>query len=97
MTEPPIRCVPVVGEPRAIFDVGWLPIESAPGDGTPVLLAVKVASEREPIVGEAYWHDSGPASYQAWWWANTGPGDYAASPVAGEVLNWMPLPAPPQD
>lgn len=71
----------------------WQPIETAPKDGTPVLVTAG------NVVGEArYYADSG--SDTGWWWANETPGDYHAEKIMfhhGEPHAWqpMPLPAPP--
>lgn len=69
----------------------WQPIETAPKDGTAILIAVG------HLVGEArFVEDEG--SELGWWWANEGPGDYHADKIElrqGQPTHWMPLPAAP--
>lgn len=70
----------------------WLDIETAPKDGTPIILAVWSYSPPEYIVGEGCWRDRG------WWWANQSESDYYADPIeemTGRVKYWQPLPPPP--
>lgn len=75
----------------------WEPIETAPKDRTPVIVAVPTKERDDHIVGEAYFdpeHDDGD-----WWWAGTGYGDYHGGPIS-EInhhmpTHWHPLPAPP--
>lgn len=65
----------------------WMPIESAPKDGTPVVLVdweqVCIISGC-PLMGACYWH----ASLGQW----VGAG---GSADVDEPTHWMPLPAPP--
>jgi len=72
----------------------WREIESAPKDGTPVIIAV---TGRETIVGEARWWEVGDDS--DWFWVGHGPGDYYGAPLSevnfGSPTHWMPLPLPP--
>lgn len=63
----------------------WQPIESAPTDGTAVL----VSDGR--YVGEAQSHDY--YGRDAWYWANVYPSDYGADEIY--PTHWMPLPTPP--
>lgn len=58
---------------------GWLPIESAPRDGTPVLVFQDCNGEPEYSVG--YFNDY----HQKWT-----DGEYTLDPT-----HWMPLPPPP--
>lgn len=68
----------------ALSPSAWQPIETAPKDGTPILVA-----HTSHCVEEAYYH-SGDKSWQS---ANTDPSDY----VSGTIYphHWMPMPAPP--
>lgn len=70
----------------------WQPIETAPKDGTSVLIAVGATGE-DKCVGEASVDtDSG-----RWWWANSH-GEYWAEEIDirwGWPTHWMPLPEPP--
>ena len=69
---------------------GWQPIETAPRDGTSVLLAVEW--KPKDVVGEAYWD----VDMEEWWWMNTSPSDSTGEFVLPDyILGWRPLPAPP--
>lgn len=77
---------------------GWKPIESAPRDRTPIIIAVPTKDRDDHIVGEAYFdpeHDDGD-----WWWAGTGHGDYHGGPISEMnhhlPTHWQPLPSPPE-
>lgn len=59
--------------------VEWRPIESAPKDGTPVLVWVAAAHGLDPFITRCAWHDD------AGWCADE----------LREVTHWMPLPAAP--
>ena len=85
----------------------WLPIETAPKDGTDVL--VLLDSSGEPVVHIAWWRSreewesngrycSGWDSVEEWegWWS------YTRTSVTQEKLDgyrlpthWMPMPTPP--
>ena len=77
---------------------GWLPIESAPKDGTDILVLLDVASVH--VVHIAWWRkegdlDDGTDEDVGWW-------SYVTNSVSQEKLEgyreplyWMPLPAPP--
>lgn len=74
----------------------WQPIETAPDDKTPVLIAVPNKDRDGYLVGEAYFD----GEHDGWWWAGTDYGDYHGGPII-EVnywppTHWMPLPEPPQ-
>lgn len=73
----------------------WRPIETAPKDGTVILVAI-TGGRRDTIV-TAYWEPD----TKEWWLANTDYDDYFASCIAeimiGEVTHWMPLPEPPKE
>lgn len=82
----------------------WKPIESAPKDGTPIIIAI-TGGPNGPIVGEARWYWEGESFEDAkkrgdWWWAGTQPEDFHHGPVSeinfGDVNHWMPLPEPPE-
>ena len=57
----------------------WQPIETAPKDGTHVLLAI---TGWDIIVGEC-------------WRGNAWIESYRGEDITGTVTNWMPLPEPP--
>lgn len=66
---------------------GWRLIETAPRDGTAVIINV------DDTVGEAYFSASDD-HHEGWWWANTSWGDYWAD-KAGNPTHWLPLPSAP--
>jgi hypothetical protein len=85
-------CLRLVSETLAAQAVekvaGWRPIESAPKDGTPVLVVENIDGRQ--VVGEAYCcHDD-----ESFYWAQESPHDY---PEPDKIFptHWMPLPSPP--
>jgi hypothetical protein len=70
----------------------WMPIESAPRDGSSVLLSDGC------YVGEGFWHD-GSGCYghrgQAGWFWECDRGDLLIADNA-PATHWMPLPEPPE-
>jgi hypothetical protein len=60
----------------------WQPKESAPKDGTRILVATT-----ERVIGLSFWL---PAS-QTWWSQQTG------RSMRDAFTHWMPIPAPPQE
>lgn len=66
----------------------WLPIESAPKDGTLIL------------VGTPFWYAACRSFNMGRWWTYAPP-LYGERPTldgrAEDPTHWMPLPAPPQD
>jgi len=85
------------GKPASETDAmgTWLPIETAPEDGTAIIVAVPKRDRDGFIIGEAYYD---PENYEGgdWWWAGTsyGNGGPISDLTCGPTL-WMPLPAPP--
>lgn len=71
----------------ALPSVGWRTIDSAPKDGTSVL----IAEESRGSSGEAYYDGD---NYR-WYWANTASGDYP-DPHEPYPTHWKPLDPPPQ-
>lgn len=82
---------------------GWRDIETAPKAETSSEPPISVILEWFNItenggctyhVGEGYWQ----ADAEAWWWANTAPGDYYSDSIeesiTGKVTRWMSLPEP---
>lgn len=62
---------------------GWQPIETAPRDGTRVLLFAPATKDRAAVVRNDYWWSQERA------WAHMRP-DHS-------YTHWRPLPAPPRD
>lgn len=74
--------------PPAVTFGEWMPIESAPKDGTRVLLHARHTAHSWPII-VAYWR-SGPRG-TGWF------GGKANHAPDGAFTHWMPLPSPPKD
>jgi hypothetical protein len=68
----------------------WMPIETAPKDGTPLLLAVVNGDPLGgiPMICAGRWTVEGP--YIFGWW-----GVAANSVCISRPTHWQPLPAPP--
>lgn len=67
----------------------WQPIETAPKDGTPIIVGVAGLDRSS---GEAHWWqgEDGRGGWQTWDGANHRRTVYATTPT-----HWMPMPAPP--
>lgn len=65
---------------------GWLPIKTAPKDGTYILVAAYY--DTKPTVSCAYW----PEADEWFWWHDQ---EYSLSENGFEARFWRPLPAPP--
>jgi hypothetical protein len=65
----------------------WQPIETAPKDGTPVLIHLNGGMTRI-----ACWKERG--AFGAGWRDPIGHAEHAA--ILGEPSHWMPLPDPPR-
>jgi hypothetical protein len=68
--------------------MAWQPIETAPKDGSLVLLAERVAGI--PLTTPGRYHED----VRGWWEMNSHPTDYADQPINAPYA-WMPLPSPP--
>jgi hypothetical protein len=77
----------------------WQPIETAPKDGTAIILAVPTEHRDGFIVGEGYF---APENLEGgdWWWAGVYHSDYYGGPISEmnhwPPSHWQPLPEPPQ-
>ncbi len=80
---------------------GWMPIESAPRDGTPILAwslgygarETKMGRYPEGSPGYAVWaRGDGPLNY-GWVWIE----EKHNSAHTWNPTHWMPLPPPPQE
>ncbi len=69
----------------------WRPIETAPRDGTPMLLFLATPS-RQDVAGGSLWLSVVIGDLQ-------GPENHVISPFGDHVgiTHWMPLPAPPEE
>lgn len=70
---------------------GWMPIETAPKDGGPILCIGSNCNCEAGTITTVEWVDYGKHSY----WSLCANGDYAASSDF-EPTHWMPMPEPPQ-
>jgi hypothetical protein len=79
---------------------GWRPIETAPKNGTPVLLWTTYSWDWAPVKAEAVtarWHYPGGIESERGYWALIQMGGYAEDDdVTGEPTHWMPLPGGPE-
>lgn len=75
----------------------WQPIESAPKDGTPVLICRPNASRKK--VCEAVWATpwDGAPDDQCYWMTPHGVAGRGYTILPTSVTHWMPLPPPPKD
>ncbi len=73
----------------------WQPIETAPKDRTPVIVAVPDKDRTGWIIGEAYFD----TDTTDWWWAGTSNDEYHDGPISDVnwhmPTHWQPLPEPP--
>jgi len=83
---------------REAMGAQWLPIESAPKDGSRIIIAV-TGGMYGAKVHEAYFCIDGEWGSD-WWLAATQPSDYYIGPISdimhGEISHWQPLPTPPR-
>lgn len=70
----------------------WRPIETAPKDGTPVLVARNLDDWWGWNVGWATWEGEGYVSG----WVSRGFGETPGNLGLAHPTHWMPLPPPPQ-
>lgn len=80
--------------PIPLPEPAWQPIETAPKDGTEILLFELLRGE-ESMIRAGYWEDQGESIHdvgEAAGWS------IADSGYIGEIrpTHWMPLPAPPE-
>lgn len=66
--------------------IGWQPIETAPKDGTSILVCDARIVDWVQVVA---WDDKGPAPYK--WALSDGPNYHVE-----RFTHWQPLPAPPE-
>jgi hypothetical protein len=74
---------------------GWMPIETAPKDGTSVLIYKPNALHKQ--VEEAYWvtpYEDCPED-RCWWSTPIGIAGRGYTILPNSVTHWMPLPPPP--
>jgi hypothetical protein len=76
-------------------DDGWQPIETAPRDGTRMLLWVAV--NEEPVIA-AWCVSRAPYRFEGWstGWETASGYDVGYASI-GDPTHWRPLPAPPQE
>ena len=84
-------------EDFGVTQAGWQPIETAPKDGTKVLVCQATDADGEPIRGESW----GVFVQVAAWWGGDDEWIVYCSLIKDpsvhvEPTHWMPLPEPPQ-
>ncbi len=77
---------------RAEQDDGWQPIETAPKDGTWVLVAGGSAEDWAPVT--MAWYALNPRTDRAYWKQNGEWDDYDLAD--DQPTHWRPLPTPPK-
>jgi len=91
----PVRAIPLYTRPAldqekvALPGDGWRPIESAPKDGTFVLL-YSPDSERNPFIGQ--WIEDNDYPDGGAWWSDC---ECSGFSIDADPTHFMPLPAPP--
>ena len=80
-----------MGPSRSTAGLGaWRPIETAPKDGTRILLVMPRGNGRhEDLVTIGYWHQPGNAALKGFWTASG-----SSSRLSS---HWMPLPGAPNE
>lgn len=72
----------------------WMPIETAPTDGTPVLI-YRPDSDRRKVL-EAFWAIEYEGAPDGYWMTPFGPLGRGYIVLPQSVTHWMPLPPPPE-
>jgi len=70
---------------------GWRPIETAPKDGSTILLAERTWGGNLVVTPGRWFEDE-----QGWWEHGSHPTDYADQRI-DHPTHWMPLPSPPEN
>lgn len=92
--------------PNEQIEKGWLPIETAPRDGTYILVCCTRRHDGSYMFDDGDYSSFGIWVHRACWWAgeNGGNGEWIVynSMVQEprchfEPTHWMPIPAPPKD
>lgn len=75
---------------------GWMPIESAPRDGSYMLLYLPDSARADIVIG--HWSEgelpNGEPDPDADWYEMVGDGGW---PIDVPITHWQPLPQPPED
>lgn len=89
-------CEIVVAAVDRVLKSEWLEIESAPRDGTKILLCRSSDADGEPITG----NDFGLFVQRAAWWDSEGWVVYCSLPCEPQLFfeptHWKPIPDPPK-
>jgi len=75
-------------------DSAWQSIRTAPRDGTRILVAVYESEQGPAEVDVVRWANPGQAHEKAWVAADSQP-NVPVTYSEGEIVGWMPMPAPP--
>lgn len=71
---------------------GWQSMDSAPLDGTNVMLAAPMGDKVRVVAG--WYYDAEESSWSGWQEVNTHPMDYHDAPIPDPFM-WRPYPLPP--
>lgn len=83
----------LTGEAATVFTVYWRPIETAPKDGTRILILEEGVYHR--IVFWATFYSPFYRGEIEGWWTGSFPGSDVTLPR--DATHWMPLPEPPEE
>ena len=90
-----LNAAPQPAAPTQVETQGWQPIETAPKDGTRILIYTPKATRQK--VQEAYWvtpWEDAPED-ECWWGTPHGPAGRGYTILTKSATHWMPLPAAP--
>lgn len=70
----------------------WQRMDSAPRDGTRILVTVRASEQGDATVDTAYWEAT--RTRESGWRAGDSSADCVIAYQQAELMGWMPLPAP---
>lgn len=92
------KCDFMLRDPDNERPVGWQPIDTAPKDGTRILICV-THEEKEPNIGVGQWYEPSKHWPGDWWWDGCSPNVEWSEPISemnfGTPTHWMQLPEAP--
>ena len=75
----------------------WQPIETAPKDGTKILLYSKTLPYYTNHMAVGFWNEIPNSEYYVGWASGMSRGFVDADEEITQVTHWMPLPNPPKE